>query len=202
MEQATLRAADELGKQAQHAALIERRNALINLRRCGEIVSFVRSSFADRPDPGIESLLVGTNLSRQGARISVAVEQKALGDAYIGRFVHDLDCQDLLPVLTRGDSDVDIADALWRLGNDLDTSKLNDQVVGIAKVIEKYQEAARLDANRAGASIGDLPGCIARQSDDGDKIGSAGFDKWLREQCIWQRQRPPLFVGLGFSHSA
>ena len=81
MEQATLRAADELGKQAQQAALIERRNALINLRRRGEIVSFVRGSFADRPDLGIESLLVGTNLARQGSRLSVAAEQKSLGDA-------------------------------------------------------------------------------------------------------------------------
>jgi hypothetical protein len=181
MEQATLRAADELGKQAQHAALIEKRNALLNLRRRGEIVSFVRGSFADRPDLGIESLLVGTNLARQGSRMSVAAEQKALGDAYIGGFIHDLERQDLTAILAKGDSDVDIADALWRIGNNLDTSKLNDQVVSIARTIQKYQEAARIDANRAGANIGNLPGYIARQSHDGEKIGSAGFDKWLEE---------------------
>lgn len=181
MEQATLRAADELGKQAQHAALIERRNALLNLRRRGEIVSFVRGNFADRPDLGIESLLVGINLARQGSRMSVAAEQKALGDAYIGGFIHDLERQDLVGILAKGDSDVDIADALWRIGNNLDTPKLNDQVVSIARTIQKYQEAARIDANRAGANIGNLPGYIARQSHDGEKIGSAGFDKWLEE---------------------
>ncbi|MDN6861944.1 MULTISPECIES: hypothetical protein [Pseudomonas] len=181
MEQATLRAADELGKQAQHAALIEKRNALLNLRRRGEIVSFVRGSFADRPDLGIESLLVGTNLARQGSRMSVAAEQKALGDAYIGGFIHDLERQDLVAILAKGDSDVDIADALWKIGTKQDTSKLNDQVVSIARTIQKYQEAARIDANRAGANIGNLPGYIARQSHDGEKIGSAGFDKWLEE---------------------
>lgn len=181
MEQATLRAADELGKQAQHAALIEKRNALLNLRRRGEIVSFVRGSFADRPDLGIESLLVGTNLARQGSRMSVAAEQKALGDAYIGGFIHDLESQDLVAILAKGDSDVDIADALWKIGTKQDTSKLNDQVVSIARTIQKYQEAARIDANRAGANIGNLPGYIARQSHDGEKIGSAGFDKWLEE---------------------
>lgn len=181
MEQATLRAADELGKQAQHAALIEKRNALLNLRRRGEIVSFVRGSFADRPDLGLESLLVGTNLARQGSRMSVAAEQKALGDAYIGGLIHDLERQDLTGILAKGDSDVDIADALWKIGTKQDTSKLNDQVVGIAKTIQKYQEAARIDANRAGANIGNLPGYIARQSHDGEKIGSAGFDKWLEE---------------------
>lgn len=191
MEQATLRAADELGKQAQHAALIEKRNALLNLRRRGEIVSFVRGSFADRPDLGIESLLVGTNLARQGSRMSVAAEQKALGDAYIGGLIHDLERQDLTGILAKGDSDVDIADALWKIGTKQDTSKLNDQVVGIAKTIQKYQEAARIDANRAGANIGDLPGYIARQSHDGEKIGSAGFDKWLEE--IQPRLDPKTF---------
>lgn len=191
MEQATLRAADELGKQAQHAALIEKRNALINLRRRGEIISFVRNNFADRPDLGIESLLVGTNLARQGSRMSVAAEQKALGDAYIGGFTHDLERQDLVGILAKGDSDVDIADALWRIGNNLDTSKLNDQVVSIARIIQKYQEAARIDANRAGANIGSLPGYIARQSHDGEKIGSAGFDKWLEE--IQPRLDPRTF---------
>lgn len=191
MEQATLRAADELGKQAQHAALIEKRNALLNLRRRGEIVSFVRGSFADRPDLGIESLLVGTNLARQGSRMSVAAEQKALGDAYIGGFIHDLERQDLVGILAKGDSDVDIADALWKIGTDQDTSKLNDQVVSIARTIQKYQEAARIDANRAGANIGNLPGYIARQSHDGEKIGSAGFDKWLEE--IQPRLDPRTF---------
>ena len=191
MEQATLRAADELGKQAQHAALIEKRNALLNLRRRGEIVSFVRGRFADRPDLGIESLLVGTNLARQGSRMSVAAEQKALGDAYIGGLIHDLERQDLTGILAKGDSDVDIADALWKIGTKQDTSKLNDQVVGIAKTIQKYQEAARIDANRAGANIGDLPGYIVRQSHDGEKIGSAGFDKWLEE--IQPRLDPKTF---------
>jgi hypothetical protein len=179
MEQATLRAADELGKQAQQAALIERRNALINLRRRGEVVAFVRGNFADRPDLGIESLLVGTNLARQGSRLSVAAEQKSSGDAYIGGLIHDLERKDLTAVLANGGSDVDIADALWRIGNDLDTSKLNDQVVEIARIIQKYQEAARIDANRAGANIGKLPGYITRQSHDSEKIGSAGFDYWL-----------------------
>ncbi|MBT9575523.1 MAG: hypothetical protein IV106_31230 [Pseudomonas umsongensis] len=194
MEQATLRAADELGKQAEQAAIIEKRNALINLRRRGEIVAFVRGSFADRPDLGIESLLVGTNLARQGSRLSVAAEQKSLGDAYIGGLIHDLEAKDLTAVLAKGSADIDIADALWKIGNDLDTSKLNGQVVDIARVIQKYQEAARLDANRAGANIGKLPGYIARQSHDSEKIGSAGFTKWRDD--ILPRLDPKTFDGV------
>lgn len=180
-EEATLRAADELERQTKHAALIERRNTLINLRRRAEVVSFVRQNFPDRPDLGFESLLVGTNLARQGSRLSVAAEQKALGDAYIGGFVNDLHQADLLPILTRGDSDADIASALWKIGKNEDTKGLNPDVVKIAHIIQKYQETARIDGNRAGASIGKIEGYITRQSHDAEKIQSAGFDKWAED---------------------
>ncbi|WDY60398.1 hypothetical protein [Pseudomonas sp. PSKL.D1] len=190
-EQAALRAADELAKQAEHAAIIERRNALINVRARARLVAFVRDQFSDRPDLGVESFLVGTNLARQGSRLSVAAEQKALGDAYIGGMLADLDRADLTAVLARGDSDQDIADALWRIGKDQDTKDLNPQVVEIAKIIQKYQEGARIDANRAGASIGKLPGYIARQSHDSEKIGAAGFDRWAEE--ILSRLDPATF---------
>nr|WP_258035110.1 hypothetical protein [Pseudomonas putida] len=194
-EQAALRAADELAKQAEHAAIIEKRNALLNVRARARLVAFVRDQFADRPDLGIESFLVGTNVARQGSRLSVAAEQKALGDAYIGGLLSDLDRADLVPILAKGDSDQDIADALWRIGKDLDTKDLNPQVVEIAKLIQKYQEGARLDANRAGANIGKLPGYIARQSHDSERIGQAGFDKWAEE--ILPRLDPATFKGEG-----
>lgn len=180
-EQAALRAADELAKQAEHAAIIEKRNALLNVRARARLVAFVRDQFADRPDLGVESFLVGTNLARQGSRLSVAAEQKALGDAYIGGMLADLDRADLTAVLARGDSDQDIADAMWRIGKGEDTKNLNPQVVEIAQIIQKYQEGARIDANRAGASIGKLPGYIARQSHDSEKIGAAGFERWAEE---------------------
>lgn len=181
MEDATLRAADELQKQANQAALIEKRNALINLRRRAEVVSFIRTNFADRPDLGFESLLVGTNLARKGSRLSVAAEQKTLGDAYIGGLLNDLSKEDLLPILARGDSDLDIADALWKIGKGEDTKGLNPDVVKIAGIIQKFQETSRIDANRAGADIGKLDGYITRQSHDGEKIETAGFDKWLSD---------------------
>jgi hypothetical protein len=199
MEQATLRAADELAKQAEHAAIIERRNALLNVRARGKLVAFVRSQFSDRPDLGVESFLVGTNLARQGTRLSVAAEQKALGDAYIGGLIHDLDKADLLPVLAKGDSDQDIADALWRVGQDMDTDHLNPQVVEIAKVVQKYQEGARIDANRAGASIGKIPGYITRQSHDSEKIGAAGFQKWRDD--ILPHLDPSTFEATGNTDS-
>ncbi|AXF52838.1 MAG: structural protein [Podoviridae sp. ctdb7] len=194
-EQAALRAAEDLAKQAEHAAIIEKRNALLNVTARARLVAFVRDQFADRPDLGVESFLVGTNLARQGSRLSVAAEQKALGDSYIGGLLSDLERADLVAVLARGDSDQEISDALWRIGKGLDTKDLNPQVVEIAKLIQKYQEGARVDANRAGANIGKMPGYITRQSHDSEKIGSAGFDRWAED--ILPRLDPVTFRGEG-----
>jgi len=181
LEDAAMRAADEMGNQVKLAAAIEKRNALLNARRRAELVGYIRSTWSDRPDLGLESFLVGTNVARPGARRSVAAEQKQLSQAYIAGFLHDLDAEGLRPFLTKGDSDADIADALWRMGMDKPLDGLSKEAQGIAKIMQKYQETARIDANRAGAFIRKLPGYVVRQSHDPYKIQRAGFKQWRDE---------------------
>ena len=181
LEDAALRAADEMGNQVKLAAAIEKRNALLNARRRAELVGYIRSTWSDRPDLGLESFLVGTNVARAGARRSVAAEQKQLSQAYIAGFLHDIEAEGLKPFLTKGDLDADIADALWRMGMDKPLDGLSKEAVAIAKVMQKYQETARIDANRAGAFIRKLPGYVVRQSHDPYKIQRAGFKQWRDE---------------------
>lgn len=181
LEDAALRAADEMGNEVKLAAAIEKRNALLNARRRAELVGYIRSTWSDRPDLGLESFLVGTNVARAGARRSVAAEQKQLSQAYIAGFLNDIEKEGLLPFLTRGDLDQDIADALWRIGMDKPLDGLSKEAVAIAKVMQKYQETARIDANRAGAFIRKLPGYVVRQSHDPYKIQRAGFKQWRDE---------------------
>lgn len=181
LEDAAMRAADEMGNQVKLAAAIEKRNALLNARRRAELVGYIRSTWSDRPDLGLESFLVGTNVARPGARRSVAAEQKQLSQAYIAGFLHDLDAEGLRPFLTKGDLDADIADALWRMGMDKPLDGLSKEAVSIAKIMQKYQETARIDANRAGAFIRKLPGYVVRQSHDPYKIQRAGFKQWRDE---------------------
>ncbi|SFQ45756.1 hypothetical protein SAMN05216229_1238 [Geopseudomonas sagittaria] len=178
LEDAALKAADELGNQVKLAAVIEKRNALLNARRRAELVGYIRGTWSDRPDLGLESFLVGTNVSRPGARRSVAAEQKQLSQAYIAGFLNDIEREGLLPFLTRGDLDDDIADALWRLGTDRPLDGIGQQAQAIAKVMQKYQDASRIDANRTGAFIRKLPGYVVRQSHDPYKIERAGFQQW------------------------
>ncbi len=181
LEEAAMRAADEMGNQVKLAAVIEKRNALLNARRRLEAVGYIRSTWSDRPDLGLESFLVGTNVARAGARRSVAAEQKQLSQAYIAGFLNDMEKAELLPFLTRGDNDADIADALWRLGTGRSVDGLSKPAVDIATIMQKYQTATRTDANRAGAFIRDLPGYIVRQSHDPYKLERAGFARWRDE---------------------
>ncbi len=181
LEEAAMRAADEMGNQVKLAAVIEKRNALLNARRRAELVGYIRSTWSDRPDLGLESFLVGTNVTRAGARRSVAAEQKQLSQAYIAGFLNDIEKEGLLPFLTRGDLDQDIADSLWRIGMDKPLDGLSKEAVSIAKIMQKYQEAARIDANRAGAFIRKLPGYVVRQSHDPYKLQRAGFKQWRDE---------------------
>jgi len=181
LEDAALRAADEMGNEVKLAAAIEKRNALLNARRRAELVGYIRSTWSDRPDLGLESFLVGTNVARPGARRSVAAEQKQLSQAYIAGFLHDIEAEGLLPFLTKGDLDADIADSLWRIGMNKPLDGLSKEAVSIAKIMQKYQETARIDANRAGAFIRKLPGYVVRQSHDPYKIQRAGFKQWRDE---------------------
>lgn len=181
LEDAAMRAADEMGNQVKLAAAIEKRNALLNARRRAELVGYIRGTWSDRPDLGLESFLVGTNVARPGARRSVAAEQKQLSQAYIAGFLHDIEAEGLKPFLTKGDLDADIADALWRIGMDKPLDGLSKEAQGIAKIMQKHQETARIDANRAGAFIRKLPGYVVRQSHDPYKIQRAGFKQWRDE---------------------
>lgn len=181
LEDAALRAADELGNQLKLAASIEKRNALLNARRRAELVGYIRNTWGDRPDLGLESFLVGTNVARAGARRSVAAEQKQLSQAYIAGFLNDIERAELLPFLTRGDNDAEVADALWRLGMDQPLDGISEQAAGIARIMQKYQDASRVDANKAGAYIRKLPGYVVRQSHDPYKLQRAGFQQWRDE---------------------
>lgn len=178
-EDAALKAADEIGKQMELAAAIEKRNAALNLRRRTEALAFIRESFRDDPALGLQSLLTGTQRARVGARRSVAAEQEQLRGYYLAGLLTDLEKTGALPLLTSGAADRDIARALWRLDDEKpEFTGLQPEAVELAKAIRKWQDVARLDANKAGAWIGKLPGYVVRQSHDMWKIREAGFDQW------------------------
>ena len=178
LEEAALKAAQELGNQEQLARAIEARNKALNTRIAAQRLSFIRDSFPDRPDIGLSAILVGRNEARTGSRASVSSEQFQLRSKYLSGLNHDLDKEGLVKFLASGSNDAEVADAMWRIGKSEPTTGLTRESVRIAEIINKWQEAARLDANKAGAWVRKLPGYIARQGHDMMKIRAAGFEEW------------------------
>jgi hypothetical protein len=195
MEDVALKAADELARDAQLAAVIEKRNAYINFRRRTEAIAYIRNTWKDRYDLGLESFLVGTNVARAGARRSVAAEQKELSQSYIAGMINDLDKAELLPVLTSGTMDREVTRALWELNQESpDFRGVDSRAVDIAKILRKWQDTARIDANRAGTFIGKLDNYVARQSHDPYKLQTAGFPQW--RDFIRGRLDPATFANV------
>lgn len=174
-----VKAAQQLADDMKLAALIEKRNALLNQRKRIELTTYLQNVWKDRPTDGLQAILTGVQRSRQGARRSVALEQNALQGKYMGGLIADIERTGNFKLFVSGAADQDIARALWRLDDDHpDVKGLMPEAVEIARAVKKWQEVSRLDANKEGAAIGKERGYITRQSHDLHKIRQAGFDKW------------------------
>lgn len=178
LEAAALRAAEELSNAEKLANVIEARNKALNTRIAAQRLAFIRDSFPDRPDIGLSAILVGRNEARTGSRSSASAEQFQLRSKYLSGLNHDLEQAGVLKYLSSGSNDAEVADAMWRLGKGESTDGMMKESVKIAEIITKWQESARLDANKAGAWIRKMPGYIARQGHDMMKIRAAGFAAW------------------------
>lgn len=183
--EAVLLAAEQVAEGLQMAAVIEKRNAAINVAKRMEKVAWIQSNFGNNLAEGLEALLVGVNRAKEGAREGAAQLQESLKQSYLGGFVADLEKTGHMALLSSGSMDLDIARALWLIGRtdgEKSLGSLPRQAVDMARAISKWQEVARGDANNAGAWIGKAEGYITRQSHNpetirGDGTGQA-FETW------------------------
>lgn len=194
LEAAALRAAEEISNAEKLANVIEARNKALNTRIAAQRLAFIRDSFPDRPDIGLSAILVGRNEARTGSRSSASAEQFQLRSKYLSGLNHDLEQAGVLKYLASGSNDAEVADAMWRLGKGQSTDGLMKESVKIAEIITKWQEAARLDANKSGAWIRKMPGYIARQSHDMMKLRNAGYAAW--RDSIMPKLDPVTFEGV------
>ncbi|EMX9855223.1 hypothetical protein ACW9S2_005241 [Klebsiella michiganensis] len=178
LEEAAMRAAEELSNREQLAKVIEARNKAINTRIAAQRLRELRTTWKDRPDIGLEAMLVGRNDARSGSRRSVASEIAQLRGKYNSGINYDFDRAGLVKFIASGSNDREIADAMWRIGRGQKLDGMTWQSVEAAKIISKWQESARVDENRAGAWVGKVPGYIVRQSHDILKIRAAGYESW------------------------
>lgn len=178
LEEAAMRAAEELSNRDQLAKVIEARNKAINMRIAAQRLGELRTTWKDRPDIGLEAMLVGRNDARTSSRRSVASEVAQLRGKYNSGINYDFDQAGLVKFISSGSNDREISDAMWRIGRGQKLDGMTWQSVEAAKIISKWQESARVDENRAGAWVGKVPGYIVRQSHDILKIRAAGYESW------------------------
>lgn len=170
-----MQAADELANNLEMAAVIEKRNASLNMAARLKATAYV-NQFRDAglDFEGFRGLLVGTERKRAGGRISVDAEQKNFRGEWIGGMIADLEKEGLMGHFSSGEFDRDISVAMWNLGKGEPAGNVAPEAVKIAEVVSKYQTDARNTRNRFGSWIRDLQGYITRQSHDMFKIRDAG----------------------------
>lgn len=185
MQYDAMYAADTLANNLELAAVIEKRNASLNIAARLKATAYI-NQFRDAglDFEGFRGLLVGTERKRAGGRISVDAEQKNFRGEWLGGMISDLEAGGLMRAFTSGEFDRDVYTALYNLARDgKGNDKLPKEAVAIAEVVNKYQTDARNTRNRFGAWIRDLQGYIVRQSHDMFKIRSAG-EKAYKEAVL------------------
>lgn len=188
---ALLAASQEFAKNAEMKALSEKRNALLSLNARLTILDTIRNVYGADPAEGLKAALVGVQGGKRAARASAANEQLSLHNQYTGGLMSDVSRVDGgLEILSSGAMDRDIANVLWRLNTpNPDLNGLDPRAIGLGKAIHKWQEAARYNANRAGAWVGKLPGWIVTQSHDMARIGKdpEAWKAMMRERADLDR---------------
>lgn len=190
-EDAYRQAADEFAQEKSIDAIIKKRNTALALHRRAEALDYVNSQFSDRPAFGLEALMVGVNRLRKGARLSAAAEQNALAGYLTRGFQADIEREGLWKVFVSGLLDREISKELWEIDRPGGKPGISgsDEAQRIAKYMAKWQDAARLEANKAGAWIKKSPGYIVRQSHSMFKIRGKGGPEAFRE---WRDMIYPL----------
>jgi len=185
MQYDAMQAADTLANNIEMAAVIEKRNAKLNMNVRLKATAYV-NQFRDAglDFEGFRGLLVGTERKRAGGRVSVESEQKNFRGEWLGGMIADLEKQGLMRAFASGEFDRDAYAALYNLAKDgAGNEKLPKEAVAIAEIVNKYQSDARNTRNRFGAWIRDLQGYIVRQSHDMFKIRNAG-EKAYKEAVL------------------
>lgn len=197
--QALQTAAQRFQQKAALAAVIQRRNAALNAVVYQRAVSYVTTTWKGKEAEGLRALLTGSIEGRKGARSSAAREQHVLMDRYTGGLYTELERAGVRELFASGAADRDVARALWQSGQQTpNMAGISREAQDIARIVRRWQDTARNDANASGAWIGKLDDWIVGQSHDRWRMEKEGFPAWAAEiapKLDWARieaERGPI----------
>jgi hypothetical protein len=189
------RARDEFLKEAADNYALQRRGAILDMRKeiarhrfygaAAESIKSLVPKFAVKAVRlAFEAKLVGSNLPFARGRLSVDAQYVALRRKIVGGFSDDLRRGGLLKIFASRALEDKWTDELFEInrGRDGNPGITKDaQALAIAKVVHKWQKVSIDTLNREGAWIRSYSGYITRTSHDADKIRAAGAEKWINE---------------------
>lgn len=184
-------ASNEFANDIKMAAIIERRNAALNIGKRLKRIEWAKETFGTKVYESLKTILVGSNRLKEGARDGVMQMQTLLLKRYSSGLTSDLVRSDLQGLWASGTMDRQVWHALYAIGREDEAAlhaKLPKEAVEIARIVDKYQEIARLDANREGAWIGKTESYVTHRSHDPYRIttrGGVNGAEWKADALKW-----------------
>lgn len=182
-QEAIMAAAEDLAAEKRLAALIEKRNRLINRTRELKRQSFYESTDA-QPLHAIRALNVGREGKAYGLARSVDAQYKGLSGQMVGALVRDLKKEGVFDVIRRADKtferDVAVEMSIYNGATELEPTG-NTHAAKTAEILARHQEAGRVMQNKAGAFIRKLPGYVTRQNWDQMRIQKVDFEEFKKD---------------------
>ena len=173
-----------LAKNAELAKKIEKRNRYLNIIIEQRIMSTVEAAdeLVSDPSLGLESVLVGTNAPFAGASRSTDSINSGLVGAYLGGFIADLKKSGLFIKFNnmKGSFEREVANVLGDLNlkTPVGVAEASADAKSLGKIMFKYQRAALLRENKAGAFIRLKEGRVVQASHDQRRMVKLGADEW------------------------
>lgn len=166
------------------AAALKRKQAALNVLIRQEIDADLATLKGQGTEPAwaVVAKLTGLYTGVKNARKSASARRIALEGDWLGGMLAEFrkELPGMVEVLKRPKQSKGVLDDIvreWRQ----EGSTNNADAAKAAKILAKYAEAARIEANRAGANIGRLEGWGGPQSHDEGRLLRAGKDQWVRD---------------------
>jgi hypothetical protein len=146
-----------------------------------EAVAWIQRHFPDDYGAGMKAFLVGSKRDVRGGRKSVAMQQDALSWQFMGEALTELERAGLTKWARDVANEQDIARAMWQqtlLPNSQNWAGITSEARQFSQIMHGVQERVRIEANKAGASIGDLQGYVMTQTHDVTKLLAGAQKSW------------------------
>lgn len=195
-----LKATQALATQDKIEAIVAKRNAAINETQRAYLKDAVIHGSPTQPEEGVKALMEQSMANFPGSRGGVSMEIESLQNKYVQGVRGEIAKKNLTKIANSGAMDKEIMLAKFELSKAVPDEallkSLPPEAVEMAKIYKSYGDRARVEANEAGANIGNLHGYIERRTHDSVNIAKAAgsefpvgdkahADAWVQDMKRW-----------------